>query len=81
MLMLDHASVIVVPMRATHRAIHQLRFGDLRRQGEREDCSDNARDADAVADHVPKLQAVVPEGVGETPLTGEGTPGSSDYHF
>jgi S-adenosylmethionine:diacylglycerol 3-amino-3-carboxypropyl transferase len=69
MLMLHHATVIIVRMRTAHCAIHYLRFGDLRRQSEGEDCSDNARYADAVTDHVSKLQSVVAPEVGETPLT------------
>ena len=56
MLMLHHAIVISIRMRTTHCAIGYLRFGDLRRQGEGEDRSDNARDADSVTDHVSKLQ-------------------------
>lgn len=81
MLMLHHATVIIVRMRTAHGdAIHCLRFGDLRRQSEGDNCSDYACNADAMTDHVSKLRSSVTAKVGERPSLGEGTPGMGLAH-
>ena len=54
-LMVIHAGVNIVHMAAAHRAADSLRFRNLRRKSEDEDCSDYTRNADAVANHVSKL--------------------------